>query len=143
MNHQHKLLQLGVLLFLLGLLTGLGIPAMASPRLGLSGHLEGVMNGMFLILVGTIWPKVKLSQTLLSSTFWALVYGTYINWITVLLSAIWGAGGEMMPIAGGTLTGSAIQEGLIKFGLISLSLAMIFASITILIGLKGNPQTAE
>lgn len=52
------------------------------------------------------------------------------------LAAIWGAGGEMMPIAGEALKGTTIQEGLVKFGLISLSLAMIYACVMMIIGLK-------
>lgn len=59
----------GVLLFLLGLVVGLFIPLMANPRMGLSSHLEGVMNGMFLILLGLIWGKVTLSGTWLKITF--------------------------------------------------------------------------
>ncbi len=138
MNLAHRLLQFGVILFLLGLLTGFAIPAMNSSRLGLSGHLEGVMNGMFLILVGLVWDKLRLSQRSFKSTFYALIFGTYVNWITVVLAAIWGAGGEMMPIAGGVLQGTSLQELLIKFGLISLSLAMVYACIMLIIGLKNN-----
>ena len=39
------LLQLGILLFLIGLLTGFVIPKLANPRMGLASHLEGVLNG--------------------------------------------------------------------------------------------------
>ena len=55
-----RLLRLGVLLFLLGLLTGFAIPALANPRMGLTSHLEGLMNGMFLSL-GLLWPRLALS----------------------------------------------------------------------------------
>lgn len=47
-----RLLQAGILLFLLGLLTGFLVPFTANPRMGLSSHLEGVMNGMFLVGLG-------------------------------------------------------------------------------------------
>ena len=40
-----RLLRLGMLLFLLGLATGLLVPALANTRLGLSSHPEGLMNG--------------------------------------------------------------------------------------------------
>ena len=39
--HGDRLLRLGVLLFLLGLLTGFAIPALTNPRMGLTSHLEG------------------------------------------------------------------------------------------------------
>jgi hypothetical protein len=50
----HRLLQFGVLLFLLGLLSGFVTPALANPRMGLSSHLEGVMNGTFLVILGLL-----------------------------------------------------------------------------------------
>lgn len=98
------------------------------------------MNGMFLILAGLIWDRLILSEGNQKKTYFALLFGTYTNWITVTLAGIWGAGGEMMPIAGGILKGSMIQEGLIKFGLISLSLAMVYACIVMIIGIKGESR---
>jgi len=49
-----RLIFLGLLLFFLGLLAGLFVQNMANPRMALSAHLEGVMNGMFLVLLGLI-----------------------------------------------------------------------------------------
>jgi (hydroxyamino)benzene mutase len=48
---------LSILLFSLGLVTGLLAPKLANPRMGLSSHLEGLMNGMFLVLLGLIWQR--------------------------------------------------------------------------------------
>jgi (hydroxyamino)benzene mutase len=45
----------GMFLFLLGLLTGFAEPRFANMRMGLAAHLEGVMNGTFLIALGAIW----------------------------------------------------------------------------------------
>ncbi|MBW6535801.1 MAG: hypothetical protein K0B11_12395 [Mariniphaga sp.] len=60
---------LGVFLFLLGLIVGLVVPVLANPRMGLSSHLEGVMNGMLLIIFGLIWNRLKLSSTWLKLYF--------------------------------------------------------------------------
>jgi (hydroxyamino)benzene mutase len=139
---QHRLIQAGALLFLLGLLTGFAVPATAAPRLALSGHLEGVMNGMVLILAGLIWPRLQLSQKSQRLTSGLLLYGTYVNWFTLLLASLWAAGAEMMPIAGGTATGTPVQEALVKFGLISLSVAMVAAFALILWGLRKPPTPA-
>jgi len=46
----HRLQQIGILLFILALLVGLGVPKFAVPRLGLSAHLLGVLQGIFLIV---------------------------------------------------------------------------------------------
>lgn len=55
-----RFIELGVLLFLLGLVTGFAIPFMSSLRMGLSSHLEGVLNGIFLIALGLIWSRLAL-----------------------------------------------------------------------------------
>ena len=99
-SRSRTLVGLGALLFLLGLLTGVVVPTLRSPRIGLSAHLEGVMNGTFLMVLGAIWHHVHLSQPLSRLCFWLLVYGTFANWLSVLLGAAFGAG-RLMPIAGG------------------------------------------
>lgn len=134
----HKLVRYGMLLFLLGLLTGFVIPLMRNPRMGLASHLEAVMNGMFLILLGLIWQKLRLSIGALKWGYALALFGTYTNWVTNLLAAIWGAGAEMLPIAGGGYQGVAWQEVVIKVGLGSLSLAMIAVCLIVLWGLKAS-----
>ena len=134
----NKLIRYGILLFLLGLLTGLVIPAMRNPRMGLSSHLEGTMNGMLLILFGLILPKVRLTNWALNWSYGLSLFGTYTNWGTTLLAGIWGAGAEMMPFAGGALHGAAWQEIIVKVGLVTLSLAMIAVCGILLYGMRGN-----
>lgn len=128
-----RLLFLGFLLFLFGLLIGLFIPMMTNSRMGLSAHLEGIMNGMFLVILGLIWNKLVLNDKWLTCVFWLTLYGSFANFVAVSVAAITGAG-KMMPIAGGK-EGTAVIEGLISFLLVSLALAMIFVCLTILTGL--------
>ena len=131
------LLQLGVLLFLIGLLTGLVIPRFANPRLGLASHLEGVLNGMFLIVLGLLWRRLNLPNGWLVLTFWLAVYGSFANWLATLLAAYWGAG-KLMPIAGMSRQGSSVQEGAIRFLLTTLSLAMIAVCVIVIVGLRAG-----
>ena len=139
----HKLIRYGIMLFLLGLLTGFVIPAMQNPRMGLSSHLEGVQNGMLLVLFGVIWTKLNLSDRTLLWAYCLALFGTYINWGTTLLAGLWGAGAEMMPIAGSGFFGTTLQEGLIKFGLGSLSITMLIVCGLLLWGLRGKPAEAK
>lgn len=133
MNRSDRLLFLGTLLFLLGLLIGLFIPLFQNPRMGLSAHLEGLMNGLFLIALSLIWNKLSLSNRSLTATYWLTIYGAFANLTAVTLAAITGAG-RMMPIAGGQ-EGPFLIETLISFLLVSLSLAMIGAVSLVLVGL--------
>jgi hydroxylaminobenzene mutase len=129
------LLQAGTVLFLLGLLTGLAVPALAIPRMALSSHLEGLFNGMVLIALGLMWPRLDLSKRLQWLTFGLATYAAYTNWLATLISSATGAA-AMMPLAGGGKTGDTIMEAIVAFMLVSLSLAMIAAFGLVLWGLR-------
>ncbi len=131
------LLQLGIVLFLIGLLTGFVVPKLANPRMGLASHLEGVMNGMFLVILGLLWPRLDLSHAWLVATFCLAIYGTFANWLATLLAAAWGAGASM-PIAAPGRRGSPRQEAVINFLLVSLSLAVVAASVLVIVGLSSG-----
>lgn len=130
------LIFLGIVLFLLGLVIALFIPVMTNPRMGVSAHLEGALNGMFLVILGLIWSKVILQDKWLKITFGLTIYGSFANFAAVTIAAITGAG-KMMPIAGGK-EGTPIIEGLISSLLISLALAMIAICCIVLTGLYKN-----
>lgn len=42
-DQSRNLIRYGILLFLLGLITGFVIPVMANPRMGLSSHLDSYL----------------------------------------------------------------------------------------------------
>lgn len=130
------LIFLGVLMFLLGLFVGILIPIMTLPRMGLSAHLEGIMNGMFVVILGLIWNKIALSDEWLTITFWLTIYSSFTNFLTVTFSAITGFG-KLMPLAGGK-EGTPAMEGVISFLLISLALALIAVCCIVLTGLFKN-----
>jgi hypothetical protein len=65
----------GMFLFLLGLLTGFVEQRFTNVRMGLAGHLEGVINGTFLVALGAIWTEVRLpsaAKAILDCTVWHL-----------------------------------------------------------------------
>jgi hydroxylaminobenzene mutase len=129
------LILLGLALFLLGLLTGLASAGFANPRMGLAAHIEGVMNGMFLAVLGLVWPRAALGATAARVACWLVVYAAFANWLATTLSGVWGAGSPMMPIAGLGMTGSALQEHFIKFLLITLAIAMVAGVAMVIWGL--------
>lgn len=132
-----KLIFVGVLLFFLGLVVGLFAPVLASPRLGLSSHIEGVVNGIFLIVLGLIWHKVTLSARWLNFTFWLAIYGTFANWLAILIAAFFNTGDEFSVITHDS-NGTEAAENSETFFLLSLSIAMIIICINVLIGLRRN-----
>ena len=127
-----RLILLGLILFLLGLIVGLFVQNMVNPRMALSAHLEGVMNGMFLMLLGLVWPRLQLSKTWLTLSFWLAAYGTFANLAAVMIAAATGYG-KMMPIAGGK-EGQGFAEVLISFLLVSPGLSMLIVCLTAIAG---------
>ncbi len=98
-NTKRRLLWHGMFLFLLGLLTGFVELKFANRRMGLAAHLEGVMNGTFLIALGAAWTEVHLSTRLEATAYWGALYGTYANWGVTTLAAILGTGAERATAA--------------------------------------------
>lgn len=138
-----RLLQAGALLFVLGLFTGLLVPMLATPRLGLSSHLEGVFNGLLLLLLGLVWPRLRLGRRLQTAAFWLALYGTYANWLTTLAAAMLGIGGASMPLAAANATGSGLQETLVLAALLSLTAAMLAVGLIVLWGLRGAEPESD
>jgi hydroxylaminobenzene mutase len=138
-SHGRRLVLHGAVLFLLGLATGFVSPALENPRMGLSAHLEGLMNGTFLIALGAVWPHVRLAPRAAGAAFALLLYGTYVNWLSVLLGAVWGAS-RLMPIAGAGHAAEPWQEAVVGFGLVTISLAMVAGVGLVLAGLARRAQ---
>jgi len=132
----HRLTQLGMLLFLFALLVGLAVPRFAVPRLGLSVHLLGIMQGLFLIGTGLLWPKLAFTRAMSRIAFWLAVYGCLAALSANVLAAVWGAGNSLLPMAAGQARGSDVQEGIIAMGLRSGAVSLIAAATLILWGLR-------
>jgi (hydroxyamino)benzene mutase len=132
----HRLTSSGVLLMLLGLITGLFVPKLANPKMGLSSHVEGVMGGMMLVILGFVWPKLWLKPAALRAAHWLAVYGAYANWANPLIAAVWDAGGSMMPGASKGKKGTPIQEMIISIVAVSLVAALLPAVSLVLWGLR-------
>lgn len=118
------LVRAGLLLFLLGLATGLCTPWFANTRMGLASHLQGLLNGLFLMVLAVLWPDLDLGPRVRRLGLGLALYGTFANWAATFAAAWWGAG-AMMPIAGQGRHGSAAQEAAISGLLLSLTAAML------------------
>jgi hydroxylaminobenzene mutase len=132
---QETVLVAGVLLALLGMLTGLLAPVAKNRRALLTSHLEGTANGTLLIAFGLLWPYLKLPDGTELVTTVLAIYGTYANWLATLLAGMWGAGKKSMPLAAGDHEGTKAQENVIAAMLLSVAVTIIAATVLILVGL--------
>ncbi|WP_249148049.1 hydrogenase [Bradyrhizobium jicamae] len=137
MDYRRRLLFHGICLFLIGLFTGLAEQHFANVRMALAAHLEGVMNGTFLLAVGAVWRDVKLSSRASAAAYWTLLGGTYGNWAVTTLAASLGTA-ALSPITGAGHSAPQWQESLVTAGFITIGLAIIAASVLLLWGLRGK-----
>ena len=103
--------------------------------MGLAAHLEGVMNGTFLIALGAIWPHVRLSPPATMIAFWTVLYGTYVNWLITLLAAAFGTA-ALSPITGAGHSGQPWQESVVMIGFMSVGIAIVASSALVVWGLR-------
>lgn len=134
MTMERRLVALGALLLMAGMLTGFVSGALANPRMGLVAHLEGLMNGILLIALGAAWRHVHLGASAERWTWSLLLFGTTANWFATLLAAIWGVGSLTMPLSAAGQTGADWQEWLVGGLLFALSFAMVGAFALIIRG---------
>jgi hydroxylaminobenzene mutase len=106
----HRLLQLGVALFLFTSFEGFLVPYFAAPNLGRSVHTLSGFSGVLLLALGLLWPRLDLSETAARVAFWLLIYSDLITIVSFVMAAIWGAGNTTMPLAAGAARGSDFQE---------------------------------
>ncbi|MGA2186867.1 MAG: hydrogenase [Bryobacteraceae bacterium] len=130
-----RLMWHGMCLFLLGLVTGFVEQRFANIRMGLAAHLEGVMNGTYLVALGAVWIEVRLSPPKKAIAYWTALYGTYGNWFVTVLAAVFGTS-SLSPITGAAHSAQPWQENIVAFAFPTVGIAIITCSVLVLWGLR-------
>jgi (hydroxyamino)benzene mutase len=136
-TQKRRLMWHGMLLFLLGLITGLLEQRFTNVRMGLSAHLEGVMNGILLLALGAAWNEVRLPHPVKVTAYCFALYGTYLNWLVTSIAAAFGTAASS-PITSAGHSGQPWQESFVAVGFFTVSIAIIATSILVLWGLRGT-----
>lgn len=106
-----RLARHGVILLLLGLLTGFVIARFHDRSLGDAAHLVGLIGGFGTIALALLWPKLRLNRFWSETGLWATAGCMYLNWLGVVLL---GAGRGPNARAGGILLGIAVWLSLLS-----------------------------
>jgi hydroxylaminobenzene mutase len=130
-----RLMWHGMFLFLLGLVTGFAEQRFANMRMGLAAHLEGVMNGTFLLALGAVWMQVRLRPAAKATAYWTALYAAYVNWAATTLAAALGTS-ILSPITGTAHGAQPWQENMVGFAFITVGIAIIACSVLVLWGLR-------
>ena len=124
----------GMFLFLIGLVTGTQERRFTNMRMALSAHLEGVMNGTFLIALGAAWDHVELPRPVERLARWTALYGTYGNWLFTTVGAALGTAAAN-PILSEGHRGNPSQERAVLLGFRSMRYAFLTSVVLIVWGL--------
>ena len=130
----YRLLIAGSLLLLFGLLLGGIIPLFTNPRLALSAHEQGIIAGVFLLLLGLVWPYAVFRRINSATASVLLMIGTYLIWIGILVGSVLGTS-RITPIAGDGFAGSNGQEIAVACILMVGSVMTIFGMLVLVISL--------
>jgi len=136
-SSNRRLMWHGMFLFLIGLLTGFAEQHFANVRMGLAAHLEGVMNGAFLLALGAVWNEVRLPVRTKTAAYWIALYATYGNWLITSVAAAFGTA-ALSPITAAGHGGLPWQETFVTLGFLSVGITIIATSIFVLWGLRAK-----
>jgi hydroxylaminobenzene mutase len=136
----HRLIQLGVVLFLFTSFQGFAVPYFTVPNLGRSVHTLSGFTGVLLIALGLVWPRLDLGTRASRLAFWLLIYSALATIAGFVIAGVLGAGGATMPIAAAGARGSDAQELLIQLVMYPAAPTGILSFAMILWGLRGKPE---
>src|SRR5262249_20656452 len=124
----------GTILFLLSLLIGFAVPALANPRMGVSVHVAGLQSGMTLWALGLMWQRLALPAGAERAAQVLAVLGLFGIFAVPLVARLWGTG-RATRIAGAGHQASLPREAAVTALLGGGSLATTAAVALVLWGL--------
>lgn len=136
-----SLIRHGFVLITAALVTGFVIPAVELPRLALASHTIGVLGGLLLIAVGTVWRRFNLSTGQQRTMYACWLYASYVNWLAILLGAVLGTG-KLTPVASAGATGPPAAEAVVSIALVTVGLTSLLAVGLALWGLRSTEAEA-
>jgi len=115
----------GVIVLLLGMLTGFFIGKFHSHNLGNAAHLTGLIGGYGLITFGLLWPRLNLRPAWSTAGVWITIVSIYLNWAGLVLQDAFGKTGSSLTRSGPFLLVAAI---VLSLGSVAIILAGLRAN---------------
>jgi hydroxylaminobenzene mutase len=124
---ERRLCLSGLLLFFLGLPLGFVVHSLPNQRVALSAHLNAVQSGTALMVLGLLWPRIKLSPRLAAVT------------ATGLSLAFWGLELRILAAAFALPAAGVLMKSATVLGAVS-ALAMVLTVGTVVFALRAAPR---
>jgi hypothetical protein len=122
----------GVILLLLGMLTGFVITKFNNRGIGNAAHITGLIGGYGMIAMGLLWPSLSLGRRWSGAGAWITAVSLYLNWLGLVLRGSFGSG---LDAANSSPLGSALQWDFAAQ--ITLGMAILLSLLSVLIVLMG------
>jgi len=138
-NEARQILFHGGIMTLLSLLSGFTAYFALAPRLALSSHTVGLLQGAILIAIAGSWHLLNAPPKTLKILKVSLLVGFYANWISTQLSALWSAGKDTYPINGKEMpAGAAPWQDMAVTILGFLSVLILVSAVIIIIAARNK-----
>ena len=138
-NEARQLLLHGGIMTLLSLLSGFTTFFALAPRIALSSHTVGLLQGAILIAIAGAWHLLNAPPKTLNILKYTLIIGFYANWISTQLSALWSAGRSTYPINGKDMpAGAAPWQDMTVSVLGFLSVLILVSAVLIILAARNK-----
>lgn len=135
-----RLARHGVIVLLLGLLTGFVIAGFHNRHLGDVAHLVGLIGGFGVIALGLLWPRLNLGRFWSGAGAWVTASSMYLSWLGAALRGGLGSGPDHV---GASMLGSPLLWDRVGgLALSAGSLLSLLATLIVLFGLRGTAASA-
>jgi len=138
-NEARQIFFHGGIMTLLSLLSGFTTFFALAPRIALSSHTIGLIQGAILIAIAGAWHLLNTSPRNLKILKYTLLVGFYTNWLSLQLSALWSAGRDTFPITGKDMPdGAALWQNLTVTVMGSLSVLILVSAVIIVLATRNR-----
>jgi hydroxylaminobenzene mutase len=138
-NEARQLLFHGGIMTLLSLLSGFTTFFALAPRIALSSHTVGLLQGAMLIAIAGAWHLLNAPPKTLKIIKYTLLVGFYANWVSTQLSALWSAGKGTYPINGKDMPEGAVPWQDMTVSVLGfLSVLILVSAVLIIVAARNN-----
>ena len=129
-----RLARHGVIVLLLGLLTGFVIGNFHNRSAGDAAHLVGLIGGFGIMALGLLWPRLDLAPSWSSAGAWITALSMYLNWLGVVLRGWLGSGPKATdpPLLGSPVFWDHASGWIISAG----AMLSLLSTLIVLFGLR-------
>lgn len=135
-----RLARHGVIVLLLGLLTGFFIAGFHNRRIGDVAHLVGLIGGFGMVALGLLWPRLKLGRSWSVAGAWMTASSMYLSWLGAALRGGLGSGPD--HVGSSVLGSSLLWDRVGGLALAAGAWLSLVATLIVLFGLRTSAASA-